>query len=254
MDGWGVAGQKFLLAGATRGIGLHLACRLVEYGARVALCGRDPASLAAARAKLAAVEGAGEANVSPCDLTDHAGMKAWVGESVGWLGGLDTLVCMATAQATGSDEGDWQRSFGVDLLAPVRLMGLAERALFESSRGSVLLVASRTALAPAPTFTAYATMKAALVHLTGSKAAAYLRNGVRVNCVAPGSTEYPGGLWERLRSDEPAVYAGTVSAMPFGRLGTPEDVVPAMIFLSSPAARWITGQTLLVDGGQLLAP
>jgi 3-oxoacyl-[acyl-carrier protein] reductase len=95
-------------------------------------------------------------------------------------------------------------------------------------------------------------VKAALVHYTTSQAAALAKRNIRVNCVAPGSIEFPGGSWERRRLAGDPLYGRVLAGIPFGRLGTPEEVAEVVLFLVSPAARWVTGQTIAVDGGQML--
>jgi len=92
-----------------------------------------------------------------------------------------------------------------------------------------------------------------LSHYTTSQAQALAPRRIRVNAIAPGSIEFPGGLWDQCHKDEPARYAEVLAKIPFGRYGTPEEVAHAALFLASPWAGWITGQTLVVDGGQLLA-
>jgi 3-oxoacyl-[acyl-carrier protein] reductase len=87
---------------------------------------------------------------------------------------------------------------------------------------------------------------------TGSQAAMLCRKGVRVNAIAPGSVEFAGGAWERRKTDDPALYERTRRSIPAGRLGTPDEIAEVALFLASPHARWINGQVLTVDGGQLL--
>ena len=98
----------------------------------------------------------------------------------------------------------------------------------------------------------YGAVKAALIQYTGSEAAALARKGIRVNAVAPGSIEFPGGLWEQRKDSNPDLYNRVLRSIPFRRLGRPEEVAAVALFLASPAASWITGQTIVVDGGQLL--
>ena len=98
----------------------------------------------------------------------------------------------------------------------------------------------------------YGAVKAALIHYTTSQAAAGARKGIRVNCVAPGSIEFPGGGWERRKNETPDYYNSILKGIPFGRLGHPEEIANVVLFLASPLASWVTGQTLTVDGGQLL--
>jgi len=100
--------------------------------------------------------------------------------------------------------------------------------------------------------TPYGVAKAAVVQYTQNRAAALAKKGVRVNCICPGSIEFPGGSWERRKTENPKLYNSVLASIPFGRLGKPEEVADVVLFLASPMANWITGQTLIVDGGQLL--
>jgi 3-oxoacyl-[acyl-carrier protein] reductase len=97
---------------------------------------------------------------------------------------------------------------------------------------------------------AYGAAKAAVIHYTRTQAAALATTGIRVNCVAPGSIEFPGGSWERRRTDDPALYNSVLAACPAGRLGKPEEVANVVLFLASPFASWITAQIIGVNGGQ----
>jgi 3-oxoacyl-[acyl-carrier protein] reductase len=91
-----------------------------------------------------------------------------------------------------------------------------------------------------------------MIHYTQSQAATLAAKGIRVNCIAPGSIEFPGGLWERRRLAGDPLYDRILGGIPFGRLGRPEEVADVALFLASPYARWVTGQTIAVDGGQVL--
>jgi len=117
----------------------------------------------------------------------------------------------------------------------------------------VVHIASISGLRPSTLAPAYGAVKAAMIHYTSSQAAMLARQGIRVNCIAPGSVEFPGGTWERRRLEGDPLYARVKERIPFGRLGTPEEIAEVALFLASPHARWVTGQTIVVDGGQLLS-
>ncbi len=95
-------------------------------------------------------------------------------------------------------------------------------------------------------------MKAALIQYTLTQAAQFASKHIRVNCIAPGSVEFPGGSWERRKTTDPKLYDSVLKRIGFGRLGTPQEIANVALFLASSAASWVTGQTIAVDGGQML--
>lgn len=135
-------------------------------------------------------------------------------------------------------------------MAAVRASRAALPHLESSPHASILHTSSIAAFHPRRQGAPYAAVKAALSQYTTSQALALAERRIRVNAIAPGSIEFPDGLWDRRRRDEPAIYQATLAKIPFGRLGAPEDIAHAALFLASPYAAWITGQTLCVDGGQ----
>jgi 3-oxoacyl-[acyl-carrier protein] reductase len=121
-----------------------------------------------------------------------------------------------------------------------------------SSKASIINVSSIAAFRPSVRAPAYGAVKAAMVHYTASQAAALARKRIRVNCIAPGSIEFPGGHWESVKLAGDPLYQQIVSKIPARRMGTPDEVADVALFFASPYARWVTGQTIAVDGGQLL--
>ena len=97
---------------------------------------------------------------------------------------------------------------------------------------------------------AYGASKAAVIHYTKTQAATLARKGIRVNCIAPGSVEFPGGSWEKRKTDAPELYNRILNAIPAGRLGKPEEIARVVVFIASPMANWMTAQTMQVNGGQ----
>jgi 3-oxoacyl-[acyl-carrier protein] reductase len=157
----------------------------------------------------------------------------------------------------GDDEAGWASNLNVDVMAMVRsshaaLPWLQRSASERPGAASIVHVSSISALRPSTRSAAYAAAKAAMNSYTGSQAAMLARQGVRVNGIAPGSIEFPGGVWAQRKQAADGLYERTLAAIPFGRMGTPEEIAEVALFLASPHARWITGQVIAVDGGQLL--
>ena len=247
----GLKGRRVVVAGGSRGLGLHTALAFAKAGASVSVCARGAADLELARDSIAAHGVAAHAGL--CDLADLASIETYVADAATALGGIDILVNNATGKASSDMEEDWAASLGVDVLATVRASRAAQRYLEKGTNPSIVNISSRTAFAAAPTTPAYGAAKAAVMHFTRSQAAALANKGIRANCVAPSSLEFPGGWWDKCRLDNPELYVRTQASFPFGRFGTPEDITRVILFLASPLSGWITGQTLLADGGQTLA-
>lgn len=242
-------GRKAIVCGGSRGIGRAIALGLAAGGADVSICARGAETLERTRAELAAH--GRKAHAAPVDLADAAAIKAYVAEAASALGGIDVLVNNASAFGSADDEAAWVSSLAVDMLAIVHATQAALPFLIES-KGSVVNTSSISALRAAARQPPYGAIKAAVIHYTNTQAAMYAGSGVRVNGIAPGSIEFPGGVWDRRKSDNPKLYGSVLRSIPFGRLGTPEEVANVALFLASPLASWVTGQTIVVDGGQLL--
>ena len=246
-----LTGRRAIVTGGSRGIGLDTARKFAAAGAFVSICARKAEGLEKARSMLAAAGGAA-VHAAICDLADPEAIKAYVAEAAAALGGIDILVNNVTGAGTGNGEADWVSSVNIDILGTVRVTAAARPYLEAGEMPCIINVASRSAFAPSPRAQAYAAAKAAVMHLTTSQASELARKGVRVNCVAPGSTEFAGGFWDKVRAHNPQIYEATAASFPFGRFGREDDVSAVMLFLASPLAGWITGQTILVDGGQTL--
>lgn len=242
-------GKRVLVAGGSRGIGRSVALGFAQAGAAVAICARDATALEATRAEIAALGVTAHATSADLGVADQ--VTGWVDQAAQALGGVDVLVNNASGFGAKDTEEDWARGLNVDVMATVRA-SRAAAAHLKASRGSIVNVSSISGFRPSLRTPAYAAVKALLVNYTASQAAAFGADGVRVNAVAPGSIEFPGGSWEQRRTSDPALYDRILGLIPFGRLGTPEEVAEVVLFLASPAARWVTGQTVIVDGGQML--
>ena len=247
--GFDFTGKRMIVCGGSRGIGLAIADGFAAAGGAVSICARGEAGIAAARASLATH--GGTVHGTPCDLADAAAIGAYIQQAAAALGGIDVLVNNASAFGNADTAEAWAASLAIDMMAVVHASHAALPQL-KQSRGCIISTSSISALRPAGRQPPYGAIKAAVIHYTGTQAALYARDHVRVNAIAPGSIEFPGGLWERRRSEAPELYQRTLRSIPFGRMGRPEEVANVALFLASPLAAWVTGQTIVVDGGQLL--
>jgi 3-oxoacyl-[acyl-carrier protein] reductase len=243
--------KRVVVTGGSRGIGRAIALGFAAAGARVSICARGAAALEATRADIAAF-GAG-AHAAVCDLADGAAVTRYVGEAAAALGGINVLVNNASGFGMGDDEAAWAAGLAVDVMAMVRASQAALPHLAAAEGSSVIHIASISGYKPSTRAPAYAAVKAAMLNYTTSQAAMWAPQRIRVNCIAPGSVEFAGGTWEQRRLANDPLYARVLRGIPFGRLGTPEEIADVALFLASPHARWVTGQAIAVDGGQLLA-
>jgi NAD(P)-dependent dehydrogenase (short-subunit alcohol dehydrogenase family) len=240
------AGQVAIITGASRGIGLAVAQRLVAEGAHVCLTARKPDALAAA---VEALGGPAHAIAVAGRGDDAAHQAAAVRAAVETFGRLDVLVSNiginpVYGALASLDEGAARKIMEVNVLGALRWVREARSA----GISCVVNVASIAGLRPSPGIGYYGVSKAALIGLT-IQLAAELAPQVRVNAVAPAvvKTRFAATLYEGHEKEAASRY-------PLGRLGEPDDVAAAVAFLASSDASWITGQTLVVDGGVSLAP
>ena len=244
----GLSGKGVIVTGGTRGIGLAIAKACLAEGASVSICGRTQESLDAALAELGDGAPSGQVHGALCDVGDAEALAAYVESAAGALGGLFALVNNPSGFGSTDDEDGWKKGIDVDLMGVVRATWAAAPHL-EKTGGSVLNISSISGIGPSGSIP-YGALKAAVIQLTQSHAVRYAPQRIRVNCIAPGSIEFPGGSWEWRRYNDPDKYFATRDKVPFGRMGTPDEVARVAAFLVSEAANWVTGQTVAVDGGQ----
>jgi len=245
-----ISGKRAVVTGGTRGIGRAIALACAEAGAAVSICARGAEALERVRDEIAS-HGV-KAHAGVCDLADAAAVARYIAEAGAALGGIDILVNNASGFGTSDDEAGWAASINVDLLGTVRATRAALPFLEQSGAGAIINISSISGLVASARTPPYGAVKAAIIEYTLSEAALLAKKGIRVNCIAPGSIEFPGGTWERRKSEDPALYERVFKSIPFGRLGYPEEIANVALFLASPLANWITGQTIVVDGGQML--
>jgi 3-oxoacyl-[acyl-carrier protein] reductase len=241
-----LAGLRALVTGGTKGIGRAIVETLAAEGASVALCARTEADVDAAVQRLHG-QGA-EVTGRAVDVADGPALAGWVRDSAGELGGLDIVVANVSALAIPNEEDNWRRSFDVDLMGTVRLVDAALPLLAKSSAPAIVTVSSVSGreidFAAGP----YGTFKAALIHYTQGLAHQLAAKGIRANSVSPGNTYFPGGVWESIERDDPQLFGEALALNPTGRMAAPEEIARAAVFLASPAASFVTGTNLVVDG------
>ena len=242
-----VSNQRVIVMGGSRGIGRSIALAFASAGAAVSICARGHEALEATRSEIAALGGI--AHGASIDLNDAAAIARYVPEAADRLGGLTVLVNNASAFAMSDDEAGWAASLSVDMMAVVR--GSQAATPLMGAGSSIINIAS-IAGCGASGLIPYGAAKAAVIHYTASLAKRLAPDRIRVNCVTPGSIEFPDGIWDRRRREDPAGYQQILDRIPFGRLGRPEEIASVVLFLASEAGGWITGQSIVVDGGQLL--
>ena len=250
-----LSGQVALVTGASRGIGAGVAIRLAEAGADVALVHRTAASAEAAAHVAGRVRALGRRSlVIEADVADPAAVEDTVETAVGALGRIDHVVNNAGLQpVVGLLEvtpQQWDEVQAVNVRGAFLVTQAAARRMIAAGRGGAIVdIASIEGLQPTFVHSHYAASKAAVIMQARAAALELGPHGIRVNAVAPGLIDTGS-----LEADWPTGVTRWHAAAPLGRLGTPADVADACLFLCSPAARWISGATLVVDGGVLAHP
>jgi len=238
----GLSGLRAVVTGGASGIGLATARSLAAQGAAVAVLDLDPGGVSEPLVGLRA------------DVSDDASVRAAVEQAVERLGGLDILVNNAGIGAVGSIEDNpdeqWHRVMDVNVLGIVRATRAALPHLRRSVHAAVVNTCSIGATAGLPQRALYCASKGAVLSLTLAMAADHVREGIRVNCVNPGTADTPwvGRLLDAAEDPE-AERAALNARQPLGRLVTADEVAAAIVYLASPAAASVTGTALAVDGG-----
>ncbi len=242
----GLAGKKAIVTGGSRGIGRAICELLAEEGCDVALCARGEAGVEEA---VTALAGKGvRAYSGVVDVSDTKALRGWVAEAAGKLGSLDIFVANVSALAQTMDEESWRRSLDIDVLGTVAGVEAAIPLLEKSSAGSIVVLGTTGAVEIAGAPRPYASVKAALVPYVKALARNLAPKGVRANMVSPGNVYFKGGVWNVLEENNPELFRTMVGRNPMGRMGTPEEVANAVVFLASPRASFITGTNLIIDG------
>ena len=253
MSLFNVAGKVVLVTGSTRGIGLAIASRMAEAGARVVISSRSQEDCDRVAAMINA--GAGTALPIACNINDTTQLRQLVTSAVAQLGRIDVLVCNAAVNphfGTSQDISDeaFDKILSANIGSVHRLCQRVLPGMAAAGGGSVILVSSIAGLKGSRMLGTYSVTKAASMQMARNLAVEWGADNIRVNCIAPGlvRTEFARALW-----DNPQLLAQTVARYPLGRIGEPDDIAGAAIFLASDAGSFITGQTIVIDGGATIA-
>jgi 3-oxoacyl-[acyl-carrier protein] reductase len=244
----GLKGKSAVVTGASKGIGRAIALRLAEEGVGVAICARGEPALRAVETELRSRSV--PIYAAPCDVGDRQALDAFLEMAQAKLGPLRILINNPSGLSFDDDEAAWQSSLDVDLMAAVRASWKVAPWMGAAGGGTIIHISSIAGLEALGFPPAYCAAKAALVSHSKSLALALAPRKIRVNTVAPGSIEFPGGLWEQTREGNPQFYNAVLATIPWGRMGTPEEVADVVTFLVSERASWVTGVCLTVDGAQ----
>jgi 3-oxoacyl-[acyl-carrier protein] reductase len=242
----GLKGLKAIVTGGTKGIGRAISQTLALEGTHIAFCARnaDEVKQTTIDFNNYGVKVFGKV----LDIANAPALAAWVAEAATAMNGIDIVVANVSALAIPNEEINWQRSFDIDMMGTVRLVNAAMPFLEKSAHAAIVTISSVSGreidFASGP----YGAFKAAIVHYTHGLAYHLAAKGIRANSVSPGNTYFAGGVWNQIETSNPEFFKLALSLNPTGRMGTPQEIANAVAFLASPAASFITGTNLLVDG------
>ena len=251
MSLFSLAGKVAIVTGSSRGIGRAIAHRLPEHGARVVIPSRKADACAAVRDEINRAQGDGAAISIPANISSKHELKHLVDQTNEQLGRIDVVVCNAASNPhfgpLGSIEDDqFRKILENNVIANHWLINFAVPQMIERRDGSIIIVSSIGGLRGSPVIGAYNVSKAADFQLARNLAVEYGPHNVRVNCIAPGliKTDFARALWE-----DPETLRRRTDSTPLRRIGEPDEIAGAAVFLASQAGAFMTGQSLVIDGG-----
>ena len=246
-----LTGQVAVVTGSSRGIGRAIAERLAEHGARVVISSRKQDACDAVAAAINAKHGAGTALAVAANISSKAALQALVDRALADYGRIDTLVCNAASNPyygpmAGIADEQFRKILDNNIVANHWLVTMVAPQMVARRDGSIIIVSSIGGLRGSSVIGAYCISKAADMQLARNLAVELGPHNVRVNCIAPGliKTDFAKALW-----DDPAALAERNASTPLRRIGEPDEIAGAAVYLAAPASRFMTGQCLVIDGG-----
>lgn len=243
----GLAGKKAIIVGGARGIGFAIAEVLAREGCDLAISARSGDAVKDAVASLKRYDT--KVVGGPVDVKKPDAYRKWIEKAVDQLGGCDILIPITSAGGGLGSEKYWEKAFEVDVMGPVRAVEVVLPHMTKQQSGSIVLIATTSAGEAMGGPQPYNAMKASLVTWGKQLALAHGKDGIRVNVVSPGPIEFEGGNWEMIKDTMTKFYDATLRQQPMGRFGQPDEIARCVAFIASPAASWVNGSHLIVDGG-----
>jgi len=251
MSLFSLAGKVAIITGSSRGIGRAIAERFAEHGAKVVISSRKLEPCEQVAAAINAKHGAGSAIAVAANISSKEALQGLVAQTTQRLGPVDVLVCNAASNPyygpmAGIADEQFRKILDNNIVANHWLINFVAPSMIERKGGSIIIVSSIGGLRGSPIIGAYCISKAADLQLARNLAVEYGPHNVRVNCIAPGliRTDFARALWE-----DPAALAERNAETPLRRIGEPDEIAGAAVFLASPASSFMTGQAIVVDGG-----
>ena len=244
-------GKVAVITGSSRGIGKAIAERMAEHGAKVVISSRKPEPCAEVAASINAAHGAGRAISIPANISSKHDLMHLVDETTRQLGQIDILVCNAASNPyygpmAGIEDDQFRKILENNVIANHWLINFTVPRMIARKEGAIIIVSSIGGLRGSSVIGAYNISKAADFQLARNLAVEYGPHNVRVNCIAPGliKTDFARALWEN-----PETLKRATSTTPLRRIGEPDEIAGAAVFLASKAGSFMTGQVVVVDGG-----
>jgi NAD(P)-dependent dehydrogenase (short-subunit alcohol dehydrogenase family) len=251
MSQFDLTGTVAIVTGSSRGIGLASARELAEHGAKVVISSRKQDACDSVTGEINARHGDGTAIAIAANISDKAGLQALVDQTRAAFGRIDILVCNAASNPyygpqAGIADDQFRKILDNNIVSNHWLIQMVAPEMIERGAGSIIIISSIGGLRGSPVIGAYCISKAADMQLARNLAVEFGPSGVRVNCIAPGliKTDFARALWEH-----PDRIEAANTRVPLRRIGEPHEIAGAVVFLASSASSFMTGQTMVLDGG-----